>query len=138
MNSHISKTILFSILILFLVFPKFATFEEEDLEEICQFEKLEGFGGSLSREEYQKILEKCREYYEGISSQIEKDIKKTEKEKKTLQNKIYILRSKIKNLDYQIYQSNLMIKDLGIQVEDTKSSIEKTSLKIDDSNGSSS
>lgn len=137
---------LLTILILFLIFPNFGKLNGDsnpstapanggtsDLEEICQFDKLEEFEGSLSREEYRKILERCREYYEQISSQIEKDIEKTEKEKKTLQNKIYILKNKIKNLNYQIYQSNLMIKDLGIQIEDTKSSIEKTSLKIEDS-----
>ncbi|MBZ9571898.1 lytic murein transglycosylase [Patescibacteria group bacterium] len=121
------------VIVLLFVLLNFKILAEEDLEEICQLERLEQKEETLSKEDYRRLLEKCQKYYEEISSQIETDIQKTEKEKKTLQNQIYILKNKIKNLDYQIYQSNLMVKDLGLQIEDTEISIEKTSLKIEDS-----
>jgi len=133
---HNSK---FKILILFIlisafIFPNLKSFAQVNLEEVCQsMEKIEQACQTLSAVECRQLLEKCAKYYEEKSAQIEKDITKTEQEKKTLQNQIYILRNKIKNLEYQIYQSNVIIKDLGVQVKDTEVSIEKTSLKIEDS-----
>lgn len=129
---HNSK---FKILILFIlisafILPNFKSFAQVNLEEVCQSEEI---CQTLSDVECRQLLEQCAKYYEEKSAQIEKDITKTEQEKKTLQNQVYILRNKIKNLDYQIYQSNLAIKDLGFQIGDTESSIEKTSLKIKDS-----
>jgi len=92
---------------------------------------LEGLALSPS-EERQVLEEELRELEEQIVK-LEKDIFATEQEKKTLQNQISILRSKIKKLDLQISQSNVMIKDLGLQIEDTEVSIGVTSLKIEDS-----
>lgn len=110
-------------------------FAQENLEQICQLENIENECQSMEPAECRKLLEKCEEYYQKKSEEMEIDLNKTEQEKKTLENKIYTLRKKIQNLDYQISQSNLIIKDLGIQVEDTQGSIEKTSLKIEDSKG---
>jgi peptidoglycan hydrolase CwlO-like protein len=129
----IKKNILFPLVIFLLVLPQIVSFAEEDLASLCDLDQISELEKTLSKEEYRKILDQCRQYYEEISAQIEEDINKTAQEKETLQNKIYILRNKIKNLDYQIYQSNLMIKDLGIQIGDTQSSIDKTSLEIEDS-----
>ncbi|KPJ56934.1 hypothetical protein AMJ49_03410 [Parcubacteria bacterium DG_74_2] len=58
-------------------------------------------------------------------------IQETEKEKKTLQNEIYILRTKIAKLDLQIQENQLMVKDLGFQIKETETSIDKTSLRIE-------
>jgi membrane-bound lytic murein transglycosylase B len=122
---------IFAFLIFNLIWPIFFNFaQEENLEEICQLEKIEEQSNILSKEEYRKLLEKCQKYYEEKSQQIEKDISQTEKERKTLQNQISILKNKIKNLDYQIYQSNLMIEDLKLQIGDTENSIQKNSEKI--------
>ena len=132
MVKPISKIFLLFILILALVLPNFI-FGEENLEEVCQQEKIEEQAKILSKDEYRKLLEKCQKYYEEKSAQVEKDISKTEKEKQTLQNQITLLKNKIKNLDYQVYQSNLMVTDLKLQIGDTENSIEKTSLKIADS-----
>jgi len=118
MQSQIFKKVVLLLVIFGLILPKFAKFDEEDLSTLCQLDKISELEKSLSKTEYRKILEKCQQYYEQISSEIEKDITKTEAEKKTLQNKIYILKNKIKNLSYQIYQSNLMIKDLELQIGD--------------------
>jgi len=123
------KALIFS-LIAILFFLNFSVWGEENLEEICQLEKIEEQSKILSKEEYRKLLEKCQKYYEEKSEQIEKDISQTEKERKTLQNQISILKNKIKNLDYQIYQSNLMIEDLKLQIGDTENSIQKNSEKI--------
>jgi len=134
MVSRILKLALLFILISVFTLPNLKSFAQVNLEEICQsIEKIEETCQTLSDVECRQLLEKCAKYYEEKSAQIEEDITKTEQEKKTLQNQIYILSKKIKNLDYQIYQSNLAIKDLGFQIEDTESSIEKTSLKIRDS-----
>ncbi|GAG00100.1 unnamed protein product, partial [marine sediment metagenome] len=130
--SRISKTILLSIFISVLVLPGFIS-GEENLEEICQLEKIEEECHNIEEAECRKLLEKCEQYYKAQSEEIEKDLSKTEQEKKTLQNKIYTLSQTIKNLNYQIYQSNIIIKDLGFQLDETKVSIEKTSLKIEES-----
>jgi len=126
-------TFIFLILILLVVLPSFAFLAEEDLEETCKIETLEELKDDLPQTEYRQILEKCQDYYQELSLEIEKDITKTEKEKNTLTNQISLLKKKIKNLDYQIYQSNLMVKDLQLQIGDTSVSIDKTSLKIEDS-----
>ena len=124
---------IFAFLIFNLAWPIFFNFaQEENLEEICQLEKIEEQSKVLSKEEYRKLLEKCQKYYEEKSEQIEKDISQTEKERNTLQNQISILQNKIKNLDYQIYQSNLMIEDLKLQIGDTENSIQQNSEKISD------
>lgn len=96
----------------------------------CKWENIEQGEKVLSKEEYKKLLERCKVYYETKSSEIDKDITKTEAEKQTLKSKISSFSSKIRSLDYQISQSNVMIKDLGNQIEDTASSITKTDSKI--------
>jgi len=130
---RISKLILLSILILAFTLPNLKSFAQVNLEEVCQsMERIEQACQTFSAVECRQLLEKCAKYYEEKSAQIEKDITKTEQEKRTLQNQIYIFRNKIKNLEYQIYQSNLIVRDLGFQIKDTESSIEKTSLGIED------
>ena len=123
-----------SVLVFLAVFilPDFI-FAAENLEEICQLEKIEQNCAVLSPSECRVLLEKCESYFQDKSAEIEKDIDRTQTEKETLENQIYILKNKIKKLDYQIYQNNLMIKDLSFQIGDTEDSIEKTSLKIEDS-----
>ena len=128
-----NKIIIFLLFLFFLSAVALAKAEAEDLGEVCQLDKIEQACGNLSPTDCRNLLEKCEVYYREQSDAIEKDLSKTEQEKKTLQDKISTLNKKIKNLNYQISQSNLVIKDLGIQIEDTKGSIEKTSLKIDDS-----
>ena len=110
-----------------------SVFAQENLEEICKIEKIEEQCSKLEPTDCRNLLEKCEVYYTEQNDAIEKDLSKTEQEKKTLQNKIDTLKKKIKNLDYQIYQSNLIIKDLGIQIGDTEASVVKTSLKTEDS-----
>jgi len=129
---RISKSIILFILILALALPNFFLLAEEDLEKECQIENIEKKEKELSREDYESLLKKCEAYFVGKSEEIEKDINKTEAEKKNLENKIYTLKNKIKNLDYQIYQSNLIVKDLNLQIEDTQFSIGETSLEIED------
>ncbi|MCK4454015.1 lytic murein transglycosylase [Candidatus Parcubacteria bacterium] len=129
--SIFKQAILF-VLILFLVLPSFFLLAEEDLEEICQIENIEKKESELSKEDYEAFLKKCEAYFVEKSKEIEKDINKTEAEKKTLQNKIYSLRKKIQNLNYKINQSNLIIKDLDLQIGDTQFSIEETGLEIED------
>jgi len=127
-----SKIILYSLLIVAFLLPTIKGFAQENLEEICQWEKIEEKPKNLSDQDYESLLKKCQEYYQKISQDIEIDINRTEKEKNTLQNKIYILKNKIKSLDYQIYQGNIMIKDLSVQIQDTQLSIDETNLKIEE------
>lgn len=105
---------------------------EDNLALECQMENIEQAEKKLERAEYEALLKKCKTYYEQKSEEIKKDIGKTEQEKKTLSNTIYILGNKINNLSYQISQSNVMIKDLGEQIEGTQTSISKTEAKIED------
>ena len=66
------------ILFLALVLPWPIVLAEENLEEICQMDNIELKEQELSKEEYQKYLEKCEAYYMEKSKEIEKDINKTE------------------------------------------------------------
>lgn len=131
---NFSKIILLAVLILLFSLINIKSFAlEENIEEVCQsIEIIEKECDNLSASQCRALLEKCDEYYREKSAQIEKDLAKTQQEKKTLKNDIYTLRKKIENLSYQIYQSNLMIKDIGFQIKDTGTSIEKTSFKIED------
>ena len=132
MFSRFSKTILYSILMIVFLLIGFNIFAEGNLEEICEWKKIENKPSNLSDKEYEDLLKQCQEYYQDLSEEIEKDVSKTKGEKDTLQNKIYILRNTIKNLDSQIYQGNIMIKDLTDQIYSTQGSIDQTSLKIDE------
>lgn len=122
--------LLFGFLVFAQTLPDDTT--KENLEDICQLDNIEQKCQNISPTECRKLLERCEQYYQEESDRIATDINKTEKEKKTLQNKIYTLNQKIKNLSYQIAQSNLIIKDLKIQMGDTENSIEKTSVEIED------
>ena len=128
--SCLTKKILLAIIIMVFLLPSFRIFAQENLEEICQWEKIKEKPENLSSEDYESLLKKCQTYYEEKSKEIEKDITNTGQEKKSLSNQIYILKNKIKNLDYEIYQGNIMIKDLGSQVVETQSSIDETNLRI--------
>jgi len=130
MKSNIAK-ILLVVLCSVLILPSFVF--SEDLESVCQLDKVESQCNVLEAEQCRQLLEKCETYYNELSEEIGEDLSKTEAEKKTLENKIYSLQKKIKNLNYQIYQSNLIIKDLGIQIIDTEGSIDNTIVKIEDS-----
>ncbi len=130
---RVFKLVIFFLILFFLSAVVLTKARAEDFEQTCQLERIEKECNNLSQLECRKLLEKCEEYYREQSEEIQKDISKTEQEKKTLKNKIDTLKKKIKNLDYQIYQSNLIVKDLGIQIGDTEASIVKTSFKVEDS-----
>jgi len=132
MFSRFSKTIFYSILIVVFLLISFNILAQENLEQICQWEKLENKPSNLSDEEYEDLLKKCQKYYQDISSEIEKDINKTKGEKDTLQNKISILGKTIRNLESEIYEGNIMVKDLGNQIYTTQLSIDQTNLQIDE------
>ena len=114
-----------------LILPSFLL--AQDLNDLCQLDRIEQECSNLEPTECRKLLEGCEAYYQEQSNKIEEDLTKTGEEKKTLENKIYSLKKKIQNLNYQINQSNLIIKDLKFQIEDTEDSIGNTSLKIEDS-----
>lgn len=129
--SCFTKTILLTIIIMVFLFPDFRIFAQENLEEICQWEKIKERPENFSEEDYESLLKECQAYYQKKSEEIESDITKTKQEKDTLENKIYILSNRIKSLDYQIYQGNIIVKDLSVQITDTEESIGKTGSKID-------
>jgi len=132
MPTFFSKTFLAAILTAVFLLPVFGSFAQNDLEKTCQWEKIEKQPENLSKEDYEALLRKCQAYYQQKSEDIKKDITKTEQEKNTLKNKIYILKNKIRSLNYQIYQGNIMIKGLVGQIQDTQRSIDKTNSKIKD------
>lgn len=131
-NKFLKLVLLFALISIFNLL-NFKISADENLEEICQLEKIDKECETISREECQSLLEKCKKYYEEKSIQLEQDITKTKQKEKTYENQIYILRSKIKKLKSQIDQSNLIIKDLSLQIKDTEVSIGQTSFKIEDS-----
>ena len=132
-NTGFLKSTLLFILIAAFILPNFKILAEENLEIICQIEEIDKECQSISKEACQALLQRCKQYYEEKSFELEQDISDTSKKEKSYENQVYILRNKINKLQSQIKQSNLIIKDLGLQIEDTESSIEKTSFKIEDS-----
>lgn len=82
-----------------------------------------------------KTKEECEALYAQLEAELKKikgAIAKTEQEKKTRQNQISLLKSRIQQLELQIKQGNLMIKDLSLQLEETESSIQKTIKEIEE------
>lgn len=128
-----NKSIIFLLFLFFLSAVALAKVDAEELESVCQLDRIEAECLNLEPIECRKLLEKCERYYSEQSDKIGQDLKQTGAEKKTLENKVSSLNKRIKNLNYQIYQSNLIIKDLGFQIKDTSNSIEITSSKIEDS-----
>jgi peptidoglycan hydrolase CwlO-like protein len=135
MKLKILQILLVFVLVLGIALPafRFSLKADENLEEICQLDKLEKDCENLSATDCRKLLEKCESYFQAQSDKIEQDITKTETEKKTLKNQISTLAGKITKLNYQIGQNNIMIKDLGLQINDTQGSIDKTTLRIEES-----
>jgi membrane-bound lytic murein transglycosylase B len=130
MTKQILKIVLLFSLISVLIFPPPPILEKlvlpnEPLEKWRAFAQEE----CSTREECEALLKK----YEEEIKNLEGVIGKTEQEKKTLQNQIYILKKKIEKLNLQIQESNVMIRDVSLQIKDTEASIEKTSLKIEES-----
>ncbi len=115
---------------LFILLFSFLKVKGENLEKICDIDYIDSQYEKLSRTGYQDLLEKCQEYYESKSSEIEEDINKTKQQERTYNNQISILNGRIQRLKNEIYQDNLRVDDLSIQVEDTSSSIEKTSKEV--------
>jgi peptidoglycan hydrolase CwlO-like protein len=113
MNFRIFKKILSLILVATFLLPLFNVFAQEECNSV----------------------EECNELLKKLEEQIveyDKNIEKTEKEKKTLQNQIFLLKQKIEKLSLQIQQSNILIRDISLQIKDTEASIEKTSEKIEE------
>ncbi|MCX6764279.1 MAG: lytic murein transglycosylase [Candidatus Nealsonbacteria bacterium] len=135
MKLKILQILLVFVLVLGFALPasKFFLKANENLEEICQIDKLDKDCESLSATDCRQLLEKCEIYFQEKSDKIAEDIGKTEAEKKTLKNQISVLSGKITKLNYQIDQNNIMIRDLGLQINDTQGSIDKTTLKIEES-----
>lgn len=128
------KFILSIILFSALILPSFS-FSQENLSEICDIKNIEKVEKNSSKDEYNILLEKCRDYFEAEIAEIEKDVSKTGDKKDNLKDEIYSLNKKIKSLNYQISQNNIMVKDLKNQVKDTVDSIGRTTTEIDDSRG---
>lgn len=108
---------------------------EENLEQSCKpfLEESDDACGKMSDKECQLFLNKCLEYYQARSDYYGGKVEQTQKEKKTFQNQIYILRNKVKKLDNEIYKSNLLVNDIGLQIKDTQESITISSTNIGDS-----
>ena len=128
MVKRILKINLLLSLILVSLFANLFAFGEEIFSQAEHFHIL-AMTPSEERESLETELRKLEEQI----AQYDEDITKTEQEKKTLQNQIYLLRKEVEKLDLQIYQGNVMIKDLGFQIIDTEGSISQTSLNVQES-----
>lgn len=106
----------------------------EELAVTCQkiTESNTGCPG-LSSGDCKILLQKCSDYYDQQSEQLQQDITKTSQQKNTLANQIATLKKKIQNLEYQINQSTVKVKGLNVQIADTQHSINETSKKIENS-----
>lgn len=138
MDKIFQKLICLVIITVFFISFLFSSFISagQSLEQKCKPLLEEGTDDAckgMSEEECRILLNQCLEFYQRKSQQYEGKIAQTQKEKRTLQNQIYLFRNKVRRLNNEIYRSNLMIQDIGLQIDDTKESITVTSGKIDDS-----
>jgi len=125
MSKNVWKKVLLSILL--LVFPLSFYIKER----VFSFERLNYvFAESGDDKEQEKLEEELADLEKQIR-EYESDITKTQQEKDTLLNQIYILRNRINKLNTQAAQTNLIIKDISVQIGDTQDSIGKVSLEID-------
>ena len=123
---------LFTTLLASFLFFDFVS-AEQDLGQTCRplsEASTDDVCGEMSDKECQALLNECLDFYQERSDYYGDKVAETQQEKNTLQNQIYILRSKINRLNNEIYQSNLMITDIGLQIEDTQTSIDISSVKI--------
>ena len=105
---------------------------EENLEQSCKpfLEESDDACSKMSDQECQLFLNKCLEYYQTRSDYYGDKVEQTQKEKKTFQNQIYILKNKVNRLNNEIYKSNLLVNDIGLQIKDTQTSIIVSSSEI--------
>lgn len=132
------KIISFFILFLFIasLFPFWVLSSDTDLSILCEsIDKIEAQCSQMSKSDCRSLLEKCENYFNQKSAEIEKDLSKTRAQKITLQNKIYTLKKEVEQLNIQIRQGNLVVQDLKIQLNDTQNSIEQTSERIEEVKG---
>jgi membrane-bound lytic murein transglycosylase B/cell division protein FtsB len=90
------------------------------------------FVSALTPSQEREALEQELKQLEEEIKKYEQEIDQTAQEKKTLENRIYILKNTINKLDAQIYQSNIIIDNLGLEIDDTQKSIVDTTLEIEE------
>ena len=128
MLHRFSKMFFLLLLAATLILPDFRVLAQDISDNPSGADSLTVCG---STQECQDLLAQLEQEIAGLSTQIGK----TQAEKQTLQNKIYILQNQIKKVDLQIKQSNVLIRDVGVQIVDTTASIVKTTSNIEDSRG---
>ena len=83
MSPKIFKLIFLVILISAFSLPDFLILAQDlpNLEELCQsMDRIDNECQTLSPSDCRQLLEKCSQYYEEKSAQIEKDLSKTQQE----------------------------------------------------------
>ncbi len=134
MKTKKNKLKLFLGILFFLPIFAFGALDPSlDLTKICENSSiLDEKEKEFSKKDFQELLEKCKTYLNVKMAFAEKDVNQKASEKKTLENEIYKISSRITNLNNQIYQSNLSIKSLGYKITDTEISIEETKEEIEE------
>ncbi|NMB47221.1 hypothetical protein GYA01_00020 [Patescibacteria group bacterium] len=104
-----------------------------DLEKVCENASLlDEKEAELSKKDFQELLEKCKVLLTEKKAEADKDVNLKASEKKTLENEIYRISSRITSLNNEIYKTNLDIKSLGYKIIDTELSIEETKKEIEE------
>jgi len=105
--------------------------ESVDLPVVCEnSDVLDEYEQSLSKKDFQELLEKCKTYLSARMILAENQANAKGEQKQTLENEINSLTGKISSLNNKIYQTNLTIKSLGYQIEDTTQDIDITKNEI--------
>lgn len=109
------RTLFFYLIFLAVIFSPFFIFSQESE---CK-----------TREECEKLLSQL----EAEIKRLENLIAQTQKEKKSRENQILLLKNKIQQLELQIHQTNLKVKDLNSKIKETTNSILQKTLELEDS-----
>lgn len=126
----------FKLIIIFLALMVGGTaFGVDDFDpELCFHpDQLDNYQEEHSDEAYEEILEKCDEYLGNVQQEYEKDIERTEEEKRDLANQIARLENRMAQLDQQIRQSEVRIQELESEIGNTQETISNLNQEIETS-----
>jgi len=132
MGKKLLKTILLCLICLGGFFVSKNALAQENLEQICDIDKVDSQCQQLGPQQCQDFLKKCLDYFEKQGEEYGKKITTSKEQQKTLKTEIDKLNNKISKLKAEIKHNNLLIKDLGFQIKDTEASINTTVGRIAD------
>ena len=107
---------------------------QENLQSACQPQNLDQAEKSLPQTAYRQLLGNClnyyNQYYDTQETVYQNQLTKTQSSRKTLENELSYLKSKIGSLTARIQRSNIVVRDLNLEIKDKADSINVTQDRV--------